>query len=296
MADGSQSAPAQDADPGRFSVIVTTFDDPWSLSCVLRAIACQSLVPCEVVVADDGSAQATSEALDAIAAELPFLLVHVRQPHDGFRAARSRNNGVWAATSPNLAFLDQDTVPHRDWLATHASALTPGRVCLGASLNLDPEHKADMTPDAIREGLFAGWHSSGDAQRLLRFHVKSFAYTLCHRAGFGLRSRPSLRSQNFAIRKSDVAMVNGFDEAFVGWGQEDDNLGRRLYMAGVKPVALYRQALTTHIPHPRRNAGRDEGANIARHKAPIRHFRAAEGLDRRPYPDVVLRRPGRGTT
>jgi GT2 family glycosyltransferase len=296
MTDDSQSAPAQSRDRRRFSVVVTTFDDPWSLSCVLRALACQTLVPSEVVVADDGSAQASSDALDRIAAELPFPLLHVRQPHDGFRAARSRNNGIWATTCPNLAFLDQDTVPHPDWLAAHASALGPGRVCLGASLNLDPERKADMTPEAIRNGAFAAWHSSRDESRLLRFHAKSFAYALCHRAGFRLRSRPSLRSGNFAIHKTDIEAVNGFDEAFVGWGQEDDNLGRRLYMAGVVPVALCRQARITHIPHPRRNAGRADGANIERHRAPIAHSRAAQGLDCRPYSDVITRRPGLGTT
>lgn len=291
MATRNAPAPAGSQD---FSVIVTTFDDPASLRLVLCALGVQSLQPREVIVADDGSSPETAAMLDKAAADFRFALFHVRQPHDGFRAARSRNNGIAAASCPNLAFLDQDTLPHPDWLQTHAAALASSRVCLGACLNLMPERKADLTPVSVCQGEFTTWHTARDERRLRRFHAKSCAYALGRRIGFRFRSRPSLRSQNFAVRKSDVELVNGFDESFIGWGQEDDNLGRRLYMAGIRPVVLFRQARATHIPHPRRDtASRLAGANIARHKAEITDFRAKQGLDGRPYADVTIHEPGK---
>lgn len=278
------------------SVIVTTFDDPWSLSCVLHAIAAQTLLPREVIVADDGSDMATSDALNAIAAQVPFALLHVRQSHNGFRAARSRNNAIAAASSESMAFLDQDTMPHPDWLARHAAALKPGYACLGASLNLEPERKQDLTPENIRAGDFIRWHTPADNRRLLRFHMKSRLYSIARTIGFPFLNRPTLRSGNFAISRIDIVRVNGFDESFVGWGQEDDNLGRRLYLAGVKPIVLTRLARVTHIPHPRRNRSRESGDNLSKHKGCLTDIRSANGLDSRPYPDVVLRRVGTGQT
>lgn len=293
MSTQETSATARAPDARDFSVVVTTFDDPWSLSCVLRAIAAQTFRPLEVVVADDGSTPATADALDKIAAELPFALVHVRQPHEGFRAARSRNNGIAAATCAYVAFLDQDTMPHPGWLAGHANALRPGRVSLGASLNMLPEHKQDLTPENIRQGNFVTWHTAADEKRLLRFHFKSCSYALCSRIGLGFRTRPVLRSGNFAIGRADILRVNGFDESFVGWGQEDDNLGRRLYLAGIKPTVSIQQARVTHIPHPLRHADRQSGSNMTKHKARITDFRSTQGLDARPYADVTIRRPGK---
>lgn len=273
-----------------FSVIVTTYDDPWSLTCVLAAVAAQTLPPAEVIVADDGSDPETAEAVRAFAAPAPFAVLHVRQPHEGFRAARSRNNAVAAASCPNLAFLDQDTMPHPGWLACHAAALGTGCVSLGASLNLPPERKVELTPELIRSGRFTEWHTTMDLRRLRRFHLKSNAYAVFKRFGLAPLNRPSLRSGNFAIRRESMLLVNGFDESFVGWGQEDDDLGRRLYLAGIRPVVTIWKARITHIPHPRRHGSREDGANIQKHRARITESRTADGMDRRPYPDVVVTR------
>ena len=44
--------------------------------------------------------------------------------------------------------------------------------------------------------------------------------------------------------------INGFDEKFVGWGQEDDDLRRRLYRAGFNGKNLGMNAFAVHLYHP----------------------------------------------
>ena len=54
-------------------------------------------------------------------------------------------------------------------------------------------------------------------------------------------------------------------EKYVGWGQEDDDLGRRLYLAGIKPQLLINSARVTHLWHPRDNSAPpkwNEGKNV----------------------------------
>ena len=85
------------------SVILSTYCQPEQLRMVLLALLRQTVVPSEVIVADDGSPKDTLESLSAIAPELPFRLLHVRQPDEGFRAARSRNNAIHLASGDIIA-------------------------------------------------------------------------------------------------------------------------------------------------------------------------------------------------
>ena len=50
--------------------------------------------------------------------------------------------------------------------------------------------------------------------------------------------------------KADAAAVNGFDEAFEGWGKEDDDFVQRLMRLGVRPAQLVFAARTYHLYHP----------------------------------------------
>jgi GT2 family glycosyltransferase len=105
-------------------------------------------------------------------------------------------------------------------------------------------------------------------------------------------TRPSFSSGNASAWKADVVRVNGFDESYVGWGQEDDDLGRRLYMAGVRPVPILTTAFATHLHHPSRHGDWDKGANLSRYRARPHSWRCDHGLSEHPHPDVTVTRIG----
>jgi len=271
------------------TVIITTYRQPETLAFVLAALARQSVPPGEVVVADDGSGAATAAMLAAEAAGRPFRLVYVRQPDDGFRAARSRNNGIHAARGSVLAFLDQDTLPHRGWLASHLAAVGPGRVSLGHVMGLSEAAASGLTRAAVDAGAFETMHAAAEWAQLGRVHRRYAVYALLRRAGIGIKTKPKLASGNFAACREDLRRVNGFDEEYRGWGQEDDDLGRRLYGAGVRPRVRVCQAVVTHLPHPlRRPEAWKGGANAARFAAGRVAIRCGHGLDAHPHRDVQM--------
>jgi GT2 family glycosyltransferase len=273
------------------SVIVTTFDSPDTLSLVLLGLARQTVLPVEVLVADDGSGQATADLLDARAPGMPFPLVHVWQPHDGFRAARSRNNAMAQARGEGLAFLDQDTVPHARWLAIHTAQLGAGDVSLGDVILLGTEETAAVTEQAVRQGRFEQVVSPVNRRRLVWLHARYLFYKALRAAGMPVKSKPRLRSSNFAIRAATMRAVNGFDETYVGWGQEDDDLGRRLYKLGVRPRVRVATARASHLAHaPRRPSAWIEGDNASRYLTGASGPACCDiGLSRHPYPDVRVR-------
>tara|TARA_Y100000588_G_scaffold303081_1_gene325506 strand:- start:1855 stop:2139 length:285 start_codon:yes stop_codon:yes gene_type:complete len=55
---------------------------------------------------------------------------------------------------------------------------------------------------------------------------------------------------NLGIWRDDLFAVNGFDEAFEGWGREDSDLGARLYNFGLKRKMVYGRAVVYHLNHP----------------------------------------------
>ena len=269
------------------SVIIATYRKPDNLCMVLLALARQSVLPDEVLVADDGSPADLQEKLAPTAAQLPFRLVHVWQPDEGFRAARSRNNAIHVARSEMLAFLDQDTLPHRTWLETHSRNVSQRNVGIGYILRLTEQQSAGLNQDTVRSGSFESLHDASERKRLDGVQRKCAFYSLLRRFGRGIKGRPAFASGNASAWAADLARVNGFDEEYVGWGQEDDDLGWRLYLSGVQPRALVNKALVSHIAHPSRPASEwRNGPNIERYRRKRTSFVCAKGLRDHPHPDV----------
>jgi GT2 family glycosyltransferase/SAM-dependent methyltransferase len=93
----------------RVSVIVCTRGRPEELGCCLRSLLEMSASAEEIVVVDNSS---SGEAL-AVVHEMPGI-TYVSEPRPGL--SRARNAGLRVATGDIIAFTDDDTTVHRDWV------------------------------------------------------------------------------------------------------------------------------------------------------------------------------------
>jgi GT2 family glycosyltransferase len=268
------------------SIILSTYESPDTLRLVLLALARQTALPDEVLVADDGSSAATREMLQSAAAALPFPLAHVWQPHEGFRLARSRNNAMFRAKGAFLLFLDQDALPCSRWVAAHAAVVESGSVSVGHVVPL-PETTVP-TADDIAAGRLETLPTAEQRRALARLQRRLARYAWLRRLGIGIKNKPRVFGGNFALAREDALRINGFDEAFVGWGQEDDDLGRRLYRIGILPRIVVETAVLLHIAHPPRHPKSwKDGANVRRYHAAGPVF-CYQGLNAHPHPDVRI--------
>jgi len=64
----------------KLSLIVTTYERPDALACVLRSIERQSDLPDELIVADDGSGPITRATIESFQARFLRPLLHRCQP------------------------------------------------------------------------------------------------------------------------------------------------------------------------------------------------------------------------
>lgn len=231
----------------RISLIVTTYNWPAALELTLRSVARQSMLPVEVIVADDGSGAQTRQVVSGWQERLRVPLQHVWQSDEGFRLARSRNRAIAAARGDYLIIVDGDMVLHRHFVADHARAARHGCFIQGVRLLTGPKAATGMLLQGRLDlGFFAG-----DIQRR-RHTIRS---RLLSRLVFKERTgQRAIRGCNQAYWKSDLVRVNAFNEAFTGWGREDNEIAARLYNAGVRRRNLKFQALAIHLHHPLRHA------------------------------------------
>ena len=238
-----------DKPDGTISVIVSAYERSKHLWLNLLGLSQQTVCPSEIVVADDGSGQEVRSVIEKFAAESKMRVVHVWQPHEDYRLARSRNNAIRAATGEYLVFLDQDCIASPDFVAAHVTGRRRGVFRAGWCVFLDEERSSRLTEQAIRDGQFEGLATANEMKTLRKMQRKDSFYAFLRRRLWPIKFKPKLRGGNFSIHKADLERVNGFDENFVGWGQEDDDPGRRLYLAGLIGESVVASAITFHLHH-----------------------------------------------
>ncbi|MEW5838905.1 MAG: glycosyltransferase [Pseudomonadota bacterium] len=266
----------------KVSVIVTTYNRPDALDKVLAGLQAQSLPLQEVLLADDGSGAATVECAQRWAARLPFALHHVWHEDAGFRAAAIRNRAAAQASGDYLVFLDGDCIPPADFVARHAALAEAGRFVSGNRILFNAALTRRVLAGAA-DPLQWSWHDwlrarlAGEVNRLLPLlRLPDGAWR--HRVQAQWRGA---RSCNLALWRSDLRVVNGFDESFQGWGHEDADLAVRLMRAGVRRKDGRYAAPCLHLWHEE-HVRAQEAENRARLQAVIdgqRPLRAELGMD-----------------
>ena len=232
------------------SVIVSTYNRPSSLLLSVLSLARQDPLPHEVVIADDGSGRETADMVARLRAEMPFPVRHAWQEDRGFRLAAARNTGVRASSGSYLLFLDGDLLAGNGLIAAHLRFAAPATFLLGSAIRLDKESSLLLTEQAVMTGAFEAMVSQREIARLSAIHRRNRRHALLRRLRLCKSHKPKLAGGHFSLFRSDFEAVNGFDESFVGWGQEDDDLGRRLMMARKRPRSIVPFAPAYHIYHP----------------------------------------------
>jgi glycosyltransferase involved in cell wall biosynthesis len=217
------------------SVIVTTYNREDALDAVLRSLARQDDSDFEVIIADDGSGEATAKLVDAWKAKFSRHLDHVWHADGGFRAAEIRNRAILAARGAYCVFLDGDCIPRPDFVATHRRLAKPGWFVTGNRVLLS----AELTTEVLREKLnpeswgFGRWFTErwrGGVNRLSALlHLPLGPLRRVRR-----RVWQGARSCNLAIWRTDLDRIDGFDADYRGWGKEDSDIIIRLLHAGVR--------------------------------------------------------------
>jgi len=268
--------------PVDVSVLVTTYRRPRHLALALESLALQQHagVTMEVIVSDDGSDDETPEVVRSFASNAPFPVRFTTRTHDGFRLARVRNEAARLATGEYLLFLDGDCIVPRHHVAAHADRRRHGTALLGYCARLPAEANPNLTPENLSIANLAALVPASERRALARRRRKAWWHAVLRHP-----TKPRLAGGDFGVWRADFERVNGFDERFVGWGQEDDDLGLRLRAAGLRLETILGLTHSLHVWHETDATATPrwrDGANIRYFERRGRLTACRQGLVSRP--------------
>ena len=227
----------------RVSIVVTTYNWPRALELSVRSIFRQSVLPCDILVADDGSGEETRELVDRLREESPVPLVHVWHEDKGFRLSVIRNKAIARASGDYIIQIDGDVILPRHFVSDHLDLAEQGHFVCGSRVKL-PEKATERILSGDISSLRIWDVSMGFVIKSLRSralrHFLAFRYA---------KTIDHLRGCNMAFWRSDAIKVNGYNEDLLQWGHEDGEFAFRLHFAGVAKKALKMGGCVYHLNH-----------------------------------------------
>jgi glycosyltransferase involved in cell wall biosynthesis len=225
------------------SLIVATYNWPDALNVCLLSIKQQTLLPNEVIVADDGSNDATKALIDEMQQDFPVPLIHVWQTDLGFRKSLILNKAIAKATSAYIVQVDGDVILDKHFIYDHASVAENGFFIRGTRAHISRAY----VDKVLRENkIDFNYGSLGLVHRFNALRLPALAFLMEQKSS----KSSGVRGSNFAFWKSDFLAVNGYDNDLTGWGHEDEELAIRLINNNVLRKSVKFKCVQFHLYHP----------------------------------------------
>jgi len=227
------------------SLIISTYNWPEALRLCLLSVLGQSVLPDEVIIADDGSTGQTSDVIEAMRPLFPVKLIHVWQEDNGFQLSKIRNKAIATSSCDYIIQIDGDLILHRHFIKDHLALSKRGTFVAGSRVLMTKELSEKMLD---RRQVRVTPFQSGLGNFTNRFSVAWLSRYMADR--YKTHDIFALRGCNMAFWREDLLRVNGYNEVFHGWGREDNEIAVRLLNSGIRKRAAKFGGVVFHIYHP----------------------------------------------
>ena len=226
----------------QISLIITTYNRPEALLLVLRSVEHQRTVPFEIIIADDGSNEKTNNVISSFKASSSLNIIHSFQSDKGFRVARSRNKAIALANGEYIVLIDGDMILHHNFIYDHEKNAKFGHFIQGTRV-LISQSKVNELFETNSLGI--NFFTSGLMNRKNAIHSNLLSFIFSKNKNF----LTGIKTCNVAFYKDDCLSVNGFNNKFKGWGNEDSEFFARLMNKGITRKTLRFNAIQYHLWH-----------------------------------------------
>lgn len=220
----------------KYSFVVPTYQNKTILKNTLEALNRQRQnkpADYEVIVVDDGSTDNTFEYINNVNRKYELKYIYLERKENSSRSM-ARNCGWKEAEGEVIIFIDSDIIVKENYLdeLDRYFAENDDILVLGLRIML-PE---SITYENIYNGsIFEKYSFNAKNHEMLE--IRHFVFS---RFSYNLSSYKYpwlfVFTCNAAVPKRLLQKIGGFDENFLGWGVEDNELGYRLAKEGTKII------------------------------------------------------------
>ncbi len=283
MSESMDQSGYRSLDSGRVHLVVSTHTTRHLGAC-LGALALQTRLPDSVTVTCDTDDESIGALLRSIwpkviakvrdRAEInPPPLFQVFREHQGEpRLNQVRNNGLRALDgagmledSDLIVVIDGDILLEEHAIARHAvlaakgaEFILPFRINLTKQMTLGISEASLLGAQALGGNFVRSLATVDDLSTLRRRAGRYRRQLAARRLPRWLKlvkaHKPKPLGGHHALTVAVMRKINGYDEGYVGYGYDDDDLGRRLHTLPRRPVVAIavEQILAFHLHHPTR--------------------------------------------
>lgn len=236
------------------TLIISVYKDTESLKLILNSLNNQSIQPTEIIISEDGN----SEEMKTFIKDYPTVK-HIFQKDQGWQKNKALNNAIRHSLGEYLIFIDGDVIPYHNFIKEHLNLSENKKVLMGKRIEL-----GKFISILLRKAYLSSYVLEKLFIPLLPFIVidkgsrhiedglilKNFTY-------IGKKIRNKKRTMiigcNFSCFKSDMELINGFDEDYIKPSVgEDVDLMWRFKHFGIEIKSVRNLANIFHLWHPRR--------------------------------------------
>ena len=238
--------------PKNISLIISTYNWEKALELCLKSICSQTMLPNEVIIADDGSTNETKVIIDKFTSRLN--IIHVWHEDKGFRLAEIRNKAIVASTSEYIIQIDGDIILDKNFILDHSKFAKKRSYVRGTrtKLNSYVSNKLFSENRASISFFEKGIETRENAIRNRLLSIFLDKKKLAYKNALGC---------NMAFWKNDLIEINGYNNNLQGWGHEDEELCARLVNNNTYRRKIKYSAIAYHIYHPERNKDNEDRHN-----------------------------------
>lgn len=224
------------------TLIIATYNWPEALKVVLESVRHQSILPIEVIIADDGSQNSTKLLIDNLKKDFPIPLIHLWHEDKGFRKATILNKALAIATGEYIIQIDGDIIIHKKFIKNHIDFAEINTFIHGSRIFLnDTETNNALKNCKISFSIF----NKNLKNNLNAIYFPALAKLISPKS----KSLKKTRGCNFSCWKKDIVYANGYNENMIGWGLEDTELSARLINNGILKRHIKFGAIQYHLNH-----------------------------------------------
>ena len=205
------------------SLVIATYNWPEALELVLLSVLKQSIIPDEVLIADDGSTIETQVLIKLYSSKFQAGIKHVWQEDKGFQQTSILNKSVSESKGEYIIQIDGDIIMHKHFIRDHIKT------------------KQSILHSNINFSFF----EKGIKNRINCIHSSLLARLLSQKN----KTLKGTRGCNFSFWKEGFIKANGYNEDMNSWGKEDTELSVRLMNNGMQKIKLKCLAVCYHLHH-----------------------------------------------
>jgi glycosyltransferase involved in cell wall biosynthesis len=224
------------------SLVTPTYNWPDALELLLLSILNQSVLPNEVIIADDGSREDTRSLIELFQKKFPIPLIHIWQEDLNNRKPAIMNQAIAVSKQDYIIEIDGDIIMNKYFIEDHLRFAKKGQYLFGSRVNI----QENILDTLFKKKQFQfNFFSKGIKKRARTLRIPSLMYLV---KPVEKRSH-KLRGCNMSFWRSDFIKINGFNEGLVGWGIDDSEMIQRMHNIGIQGRRLKFSAVVYHIFH-----------------------------------------------